>query len=156
MKPRVYIETTIPSFYFETRSAPDMVARREWTRQWWNEDRASYELVTSEVVLDELRAGQHPHKASALALMRSRSLPSMGSTSTRSMRGTSPWKSNISRKTSGPRRPVERRPYRKRRNERTRPPAQARALKYGQSNSGLTPIRPTWSVQPFRNRRAEP
>jgi len=35
MKPRVYIETTIPSFYFETRSTPEMVARRQWTRHWW-------------------------------------------------------------------------------------------------------------------------
>ena len=27
---RVYIETTIPSFYFETRVDAEMVARREW------------------------------------------------------------------------------------------------------------------------------
>jgi hypothetical protein len=34
MHNRIYIETTIPSFYFETRTDPDMVARRNWTRQW--------------------------------------------------------------------------------------------------------------------------
>jgi hypothetical protein len=34
MKPKVYIETTIPSFYHEVRTEPDMVARRQWTRQW--------------------------------------------------------------------------------------------------------------------------
>jgi hypothetical protein len=34
MRKRVYIETTIPSFYCEVRSAPDMIARREWTRDW--------------------------------------------------------------------------------------------------------------------------
>ena len=32
MRKRVYIETTIPSFYYEVRSTPDMVARRAWTR----------------------------------------------------------------------------------------------------------------------------
>jgi hypothetical protein len=26
--PRVYVETTIPSFYHETRTAPEIVARR--------------------------------------------------------------------------------------------------------------------------------
>jgi hypothetical protein len=35
-KPRVHVETTIPSFYHEARTAPDIVARREWTRQWWD------------------------------------------------------------------------------------------------------------------------
>jgi len=32
-KPRIYVETTIPSFYFEERPAPDIVARRDWTRR---------------------------------------------------------------------------------------------------------------------------
>jgi hypothetical protein len=34
-RPRVYIETTIPSFYHEARTSPDIVVRKEWTRQWW-------------------------------------------------------------------------------------------------------------------------
>ncbi|MFV2068965.1 MAG: hypothetical protein ACC645_18520 [Pirellulales bacterium] len=34
-KPRVYVETTIASFYHEIRTAPEIVARREWTRRWW-------------------------------------------------------------------------------------------------------------------------
>ena len=32
MRKRIYIETSIPSFYFEARSEPAMAARREWTR----------------------------------------------------------------------------------------------------------------------------
>ena len=32
MRNRVYVETTIPSFCYEVRSTPDMIARREWTR----------------------------------------------------------------------------------------------------------------------------
>ena len=41
-KPRVYVETTIPSFYHDARTTPDIVARREWTRLWWSDagDRA--------------------------------------------------------------------------------------------------------------------
>jgi hypothetical protein len=39
MKPTVYIETTIPSFYHSIRMEPEMVAMRNWTRSWWNEER---------------------------------------------------------------------------------------------------------------------
>ena len=45
MPRRVYIETTIPSFYFEVRSELEMVVRREWTRRWWRDAGANYELV---------------------------------------------------------------------------------------------------------------
>ena len=34
-KTRVYVETTIPSFYHEARTTPDILARRDWTRRWW-------------------------------------------------------------------------------------------------------------------------
>lgn len=70
-KPKVYIETSIPSFYHEVRTEPDMVARREWTRDWWDERRNAYELVTSDAVLDELRRGDHPVKEQALELIQS-------------------------------------------------------------------------------------
>ncbi|WP_162501955.1 hypothetical protein [Sphaerospermopsis reniformis] len=36
MKSKIYIETSIPSFYYEIRTEPDMIARKEWTRFWWN------------------------------------------------------------------------------------------------------------------------
>ena len=54
MPPRVYIETTIPSFYHETRPQPEMIARRNWTRLWWDQERHKYELVTSAAVRREL------------------------------------------------------------------------------------------------------
>jgi predicted nucleic acid-binding protein len=69
MKSRVYVETTIPSFYHEVRPDPDMVARRAWTRQWWDSKRHNYELVTSIAVLDELNRGSHPNKNAVLMLM---------------------------------------------------------------------------------------
>ena len=66
---RVYIETTIPSFYHEVRAEPDMVARREWTRDWWDTLRGRYEIVTSIPVIEELEAGGHPNKRECLNLM---------------------------------------------------------------------------------------
>ena len=69
MKPKGYIETTIPSFYFEVRTEPEMVARRHWTREWWNRRRAGYAVVTSIPVLDELEAGNQPNKAACLKLL---------------------------------------------------------------------------------------
>jgi len=69
-KPRVYVETTIPSFYHETRPAPDIVARREWTRVWWRVAPERYHLVTSPAVLDELRGGPPEWGAERLALVR--------------------------------------------------------------------------------------
>ena len=62
-KPSVYIETSIPSFYFEPRTQPAMQARREWTRDWWSGAEERYELFTSQAVLDELRRGDYPTKA---------------------------------------------------------------------------------------------
>ena len=69
MLKKVYIETTIPSFYYETRTEPEMVARRTWTREWWNNHRHHYELVTSASVFEELEQGRHPNKAPALELI---------------------------------------------------------------------------------------
>jgi predicted nucleic acid-binding protein len=69
-KPRVYVETTIPSFYHEARTAPDIVARREWTRQWWAGASERYALVTSPAVLDELAGGPPERSERRLALIR--------------------------------------------------------------------------------------
>ncbi|HEX3149827.1 MAG TPA: type II toxin-antitoxin system VapC family toxin [Gemmataceae bacterium] len=68
-KPRVYVETTIPSFYHDDRSDPEIVARRNWTRQWWDGVSARYELVTSVAVLDELASGPSDRSPSWLALL---------------------------------------------------------------------------------------
>ena len=65
----VYIETTIPSFYHEVRTEPEMVARRQWTREWWDEHRPGYDIVSSDAVVDELERGDHPVKGQALLLI---------------------------------------------------------------------------------------
>ena len=69
MAKRVYVETTIPSFYFETRTDPGMVARREWTRQWWKDAEERYELVTSVAVVEELARGRFPAREDCLRLV---------------------------------------------------------------------------------------
>ena len=69
-RPRVYVETTIPSFYHELRTDPDVVARRQWTRQWWHDAASRCELVTSVAVLDEIGAGEPAASATRLALVR--------------------------------------------------------------------------------------
>jgi predicted nucleic acid-binding protein len=56
-KPIVYIETTIPNFYYDMRSSAAVTTRRAWTREWWAFKAARYDLITSEEVLLELSAG---------------------------------------------------------------------------------------------------
>ena len=65
----VYIETSIPSFYHETRQEPEMVARRNWTRQWWTHCAKRYRLVTSEGVIAELQEGEYETQAGAVKLV---------------------------------------------------------------------------------------
>jgi predicted nucleic acid-binding protein len=50
----VFIETTIPSYYYETRTSPTVVAWRSVTREWWDHYRHEYRLFTSRFVLAEL------------------------------------------------------------------------------------------------------
>jgi hypothetical protein len=66
---RIYIETTIPSFYFEQRPEAEMVARRRWTRKWWDELRHVHAVYSSELVAAELRNGDFPFKAEKIALL---------------------------------------------------------------------------------------
>ena len=66
---RIYIETTVISFYFNARTEPEMVAREHWSRRWLDAALAgSDELVTSLAVKSELDAGEFPHKSEMLTL----------------------------------------------------------------------------------------
>ena len=64
-----YIETTIPSFYHEVRSEPEMVARRDWTRRWYDVAVTSDRIVSSAAVLDELRRGDFPGRDDCLRML---------------------------------------------------------------------------------------
>ena len=66
---KIYVETTIPSFYFNTRTDPEAVARCNWTKELWDNYRHLYENVTSLAVISELEKGSHPKKQEKLNLM---------------------------------------------------------------------------------------
>jgi hypothetical protein len=65
----VYIETTIPSYYFETRRAPVLLAWRGATRFWWDRYRHLYQLYTSRFVIAELQRAPARKSAQMLRLM---------------------------------------------------------------------------------------
>lgn len=68
-KPKVYVETTIPNFYYDRRSDSAIVDRRAWTREWWSDASTRYELMTGAPVLAELLAGITPWVAARLRLV---------------------------------------------------------------------------------------
>ena len=70
MKLKVYLETSIFSFYFDERPSPYIVARRGWTGALFEERRSEFYGVVSEAVLDELQVGTLPHRHAAYALAR--------------------------------------------------------------------------------------
>jgi predicted nucleic acid-binding protein len=66
---RIYVETSIPSAYYTSRTAPDMVQRRDITRRWWREAIESCELVCSAAVVRELVNGTSRHVHARLTLI---------------------------------------------------------------------------------------
>lgn len=66
---RIYIETTIPSFYFEVRKDSKNAARREWTRLWFDTAIRKHHVLSSAAVTEELERGQFPGKIKALDLI---------------------------------------------------------------------------------------
>lgn len=66
----VYIETTILSFYHTARTDAESLARRNWTRQWWDTYSREFVLHSSPAVIAELeRSGLDEEKARRLALL---------------------------------------------------------------------------------------
>ena len=70
MKPRVYLETTIPS-YLTAWPSRDLVraAHQQITRDWWDRRRAEFELYISQAVLRERRAGDATAAAERLKIL---------------------------------------------------------------------------------------
>jgi predicted nucleic acid-binding protein len=65
----IYVETSIPTFYFETRPAVEHRARRKWTREWWELASVRDTLVTSLAALIELERAPQPKSGDGLALL---------------------------------------------------------------------------------------
>jgi predicted nucleic acid-binding protein len=69
MSALIYIETSVPSFYYETRPERDLQSRRDWTRQWWELPKFNQELVISLPVISELEETPPPKRDKTLALI---------------------------------------------------------------------------------------
>jgi predicted nucleic acid-binding protein len=67
MKPSVYIETTIPSYYHDDRQ--ELARDIQRTREWWDEERGEYECYISAIVLAELDQGDYESKSRCLQLV---------------------------------------------------------------------------------------
>jgi hypothetical protein len=71
MKPRLYIETTIPS-YLVARPSKDirLLADQQATKEWWEQRRHDFDLFISETVLAEAGRGDAQFVAARLATLR--------------------------------------------------------------------------------------
>jgi predicted nucleic acid-binding protein len=69
MRKRVYIETTIPSFYYTDRTDPEALARINWTHRWWSSYAPDFVLTSSAAVIAELRRGKGPHAQARIDLL---------------------------------------------------------------------------------------
>ena len=67
---RVYIETTIPSFYYTLRRDLESLAKQSWTRKWWKEYADQFTLVSSTAVIDELRRGTSEKTQARIGLIK--------------------------------------------------------------------------------------
>ena len=64
----LYLETTVFSFYYDNRPEPEIVARRNWTRRFWDKCIGRHSMLTGAAVLTEFSKGAKPHKQKALDL----------------------------------------------------------------------------------------
>jgi hypothetical protein len=70
MRPRVYVETTVPS-YLTAWSSRDLVraAHQQIIREWWDQRRARFDLFISQVVLGECQSGDPTAAAERLEVL---------------------------------------------------------------------------------------
>jgi hypothetical protein len=64
---KFYVETTIPSFYYDTRRSLEIRSRRHWTRRWWDLPKAEAILVTGYSTIAELELIPGTKRTAALA-----------------------------------------------------------------------------------------
>jgi len=67
MKEIVYLDSTVPSYYFDEREA--LKAFTEVTRKWWSEMSGYYDLYISDAVLQEVSSGNYPRKDEIIQLL---------------------------------------------------------------------------------------
>jgi hypothetical protein len=59
MKPKLYLETTVPSYYV-ARPSRDIIraGQQKLTRDWWGTRLKDFEIFVSDTVFDEISAGE--------------------------------------------------------------------------------------------------
>ncbi len=62
MKPSVYLDATIPSFYHEERPGTVIQAWRDITVEFWDQARDRYELLISDETIRELQETNYPEE----------------------------------------------------------------------------------------------
>jgi predicted nucleic acid-binding protein len=67
-RPRVYLDSTIPSYYFDERA--EILNYVADTRHWWDKESAAYDLWLSQATLRELAQGGHPYREKILEFVR--------------------------------------------------------------------------------------
>jgi hypothetical protein len=80
MKPKLYLETTIPS-YLASRPSRDLIVagHQQLTKDWWEKRSHAFELYVSQLVVDEAGAGDPDAAFERLKIIRG--LPSLDLTS---------------------------------------------------------------------------
>jgi hypothetical protein len=69
--PKLYLETTIPSYLTARRSKDSrLAADQETTEEWWRERRAGYELFVSATVLREAAGGSEEYARARMNALR--------------------------------------------------------------------------------------
>lgn len=75
-KPSLYFDTSIISAYWYEGADVAMLARRMYTREWWDAERKQFNLWASAFGEAELRAGHYPRRRECLKMIsRLRYLP---------------------------------------------------------------------------------
>ena len=60
MKPTVYLNTTISSYFFDERE--NLKLHIDATKKWWNEERENFDILISEKTIAEITDGEYPRK----------------------------------------------------------------------------------------------
>lgn len=80
MKPTVYLDATIPSFYYEDRPGIILQAWREITVEFWHRAGGQYELYVSDETLRELQDTGYPEEKRQQCLALVSALPRLAVT----------------------------------------------------------------------------
>ena len=60
MKDKVYLDSSIPSYYFDERDS--LANFIEITKNWWSEMASNYDIYISDAVFQELKHGNYPRQ----------------------------------------------------------------------------------------------